>query len=77
MLCKYKNIFGEPNKGAHSYRIFGLAAVDTIGTVFIAYFISLAYKKKFLPVFIALFIFGEILHVLFCVDTAFLRMIRG
>ena len=21
-LCKYKNIFGKPNEGFHSYRIF-------------------------------------------------------
>jgi hypothetical protein len=77
LFCKYKNIFGAPNTGAHSYRIFGLAAVDMIGTILIAYFLSLAYKKNFLHVFLGVFIFGEVLHVLFCVDTAFLRMIRG
>ena len=22
LLCKYKNMFGIPNKGLHSYRIF-------------------------------------------------------
>jgi hypothetical protein len=28
LLCKYKNMFGIPNKGLHSYRIFNIAIVD-------------------------------------------------
>jgi len=32
-LCKYKNYFGEPGKGVHSYRIFNIAMVDVIQTL--------------------------------------------
>jgi hypothetical protein len=66
MLCKYKNIFGEENKGIHSYRLFNVAIVDVIGTIIIALLIS---RKHFLKILILLFILGIILHRLFCVRT--------
>jgi hypothetical protein len=67
-FCKYQKIFGEPNKGAHSYRIFNLAMVDVIGTIVIAYIISL-YNRSFLYTLVILFALGIILHRLFCVRT--------
>ena len=39
-LCKYKNALGEPGKGIHSYRLFGVAIVDVIMTVLGSYLIS-------------------------------------
>lgn len=27
-LCEYKDIFGIPNEGVHSYRLFNIAIVD-------------------------------------------------
>ena len=33
MLCDYKNILGEPNKGLHKYRIFNIAIVDVLLTI--------------------------------------------
>jgi hypothetical protein len=68
-LCKYKNIFGKPNEGVHSYRIFNLAIVDILMTVFAAFVISFYLKKSFLLTLIVLFIMGIILHRLFCVKT--------
>jgi phosphoglycerol transferase MdoB-like AlkP superfamily enzyme len=38
-LTKYKNMFGEPGKGAHRYRVFNIAIVDVFATILLVYFI--------------------------------------
>jgi hypothetical protein len=66
MLCNYKNIFGEENKGVHSYRLFNVAVVDVIATIILALLIS---RKHFIKILILLFILGIISHRLFCVRS--------
>jgi fatty acid desaturase len=68
-LCKYKNALGEPGKGIHSYRFFGVAIMDVIMTLIGAAIISYFSGYSFLYVAIFLFILGIILHRLFCVRT--------
>jgi hypothetical protein len=68
-LCKYKNIFGKPNEGVHSYRIFNLAIVDIIATLIAAFLISYFFKISFFYTCIFLFILGILFHKLFCVKT--------
>jgi hypothetical protein len=68
-LCKYKNIFGIPKQGVHSYRIFNIAIVDVIMTILVGYIISCIYKTPFIMTCIILFILGIILHRIFCVRT--------
>lgn len=68
-LCKYKNIFGKPNEGAHSYRIFDIAIVDVLLTILLAYAISFFTNYKFIYVLLFTFIAGIISHRLFCVRT--------
>jgi hypothetical protein len=68
-FCKYKNIFGEPNTGLHSYRIFDIAVVDAVSTIILAVILSYFLKIKFLIVLCALFILGIVMHHLFCVRT--------
>ena len=68
-LCKYKNIFGVPKQGVHSYRIFNIAIVDVIMTILVGYIISYIYKTPFIITCIILFILGIILHRIFCVRT--------
>jgi hypothetical protein len=68
-LCKYKNVLGVPNKGIHSYRFMGLAIMDVIMTIILAFFISYFLKISFLYTTISLFALGIILHRLFCVRT--------
>jgi hypothetical protein len=86
-LCKYKDILGKPNKGAHK-TMFGIPAlVDWILTVFLALIMagitfgvdkelknenSLEYWKLFLIWFFSLFIFAMFLHYIFCVKTRLL-----
>ena len=74
-LCKYKDVLGIPNKGIHSYRLFGVAIVDVIMTVILAYLISIFTRYNFTKTVIFLFILGIVLHRLFCVDTTINKLI--
>jgi hypothetical protein len=81
-LCQYKNIFGEPGKGVHAYRLFGVAIVDVVMTIIGAYLLAKYFPKtkffsqdgspkklNFVHTMISLFILGIIMHRLFCVRT--------
>ncbi len=74
-LCQYKDIFGKPNTGAHSIRIFNIAIVDVILTIIGSYIIYLAIQKYVYSkinlwfVLLCTFLLGIISHRLFCVRT--------
>jgi hypothetical protein len=68
-LCSYKNIFGKPREGIHSYRFMDFAIVDIVGTIIGAYIIAKYTDNDFYKILFVLFILGIILHKLFCVDT--------
>jgi len=68
-LCKYKDIFGKPNTGLHSIRIFNIAIVDVLLTVLLAYIIANVFHTRFYVTLAILFISGIILHRMFCVRT--------
>ena len=68
-LCKYKNALGEPGKGIHSYRLFGVAIADVIMTIIGAFLISYFFKFSFIKTLLILFLTGIVLHRLFCVRT--------
>ena len=74
IFAKYKDIFGKSNEGVHSVRLFDFALIDVIMTFIGAYFIAQYYKKDIWLIFILLFIFGQILHALFCVKTKFISL---
>jgi hypothetical protein len=74
IFAKYKDIFGKPNQGVHSVRLFDFAVIDIIMTFIGAYFISKYYKKNVWLIFILLFICGQIFHALFCVQTKFISL---
>lgn len=74
MFCHYKDLFGKPREGAHSYRIGGFALVDIILTILGSLLLSLFMKKgfyfwHFLVVLAVVFLSGIALHRLFCVKT--------
>jgi hypothetical protein len=69
VLCKYTSIFGLPNTGLHSYRIFNLAIVDVVLTIIGAYLISVVIHVNFPITLIICFIIGILAHQLFCVRT--------
>ena len=68
-FCKYSNIFGEPGKGVHQYRLFDLAIVDVVMTIVGAFLISWGFRWNFWIVLAVLFLSGIALHHLFCVRT--------
>lgn len=74
-LCKYRNIFGRPNEGVHSFRIFNLAVIDVVFTLLGAYMISLYTKCSFITTSIILFLLGILCHHIFCVDTTIARVL--
>jgi hypothetical protein len=76
-LCKYKDIFGRPNEGVHSYRLFHLAAVDVILTVLFAWWIHIKFRQSFWVVLLVLFLMGIVFHRLFCVKTVIDRFLFG
>ena len=70
-FCKYKHIFGKPNTGLHSYRLFNIAIVDVICTIALAYFIQYYFmpKSHITEIMIYCFLLGIIMHRVFCVRT--------
>ena len=76
-LCKYKNMFGQPGKGVHSYRIFNIAVVDVLATVIVAFIISRSFKQPFGYTLLFLFLLGIFLHKIFCVKTTVDKFIFG
>lgn len=75
-LCQYKNMFGVPNDGAHSIRIYNVAVIDVVATVIAAYFIHKYINKNYVKMHISfiqtlfiLFLIGVVLHRIFCVRT--------
>jgi hypothetical protein len=74
-FCRYKNTFGECNKGVHSYRILNLAAVDVGFTILFAYIITYISKTSFFLNSVLLFSLGIIMHKIFCVETTINKFI--
>ena len=76
-LCAYKDIFGAPGQGVHSYRFMGLAVVDTVMTVLAAVLIAWYFEWPLLYVMPGLFLLGIVLHHLFCVPTTVGKLLFG
>jgi hypothetical protein len=76
-LCKYKDILGVPNQGIHSYRLFGVAIIDVIMTMILAYVISILTKIKYIYSLLFCFLLGIIMHRLFCVKTTIDKLLFG
>jgi hypothetical protein len=78
-LTKYANIFGAPNTGAHSYRIFDIAIVDAVGTILIAYLIHYYWfpQYSFFVSLLILFGLGILLHHIFGVRTTIDKLLFG
>lgn len=76
-LCEYKDIFGVPGTGIHSYRFMNIAIVDVLTTLILAFVIHQFILEYWLDihwisiwwVLLACFILGILAHRLFCVRT--------
>ena len=76
LFCQYKDILGRPGQGAHAQRFAGLALVDLLFTAGGAWLLSKLTKWPLWKAFAVLFALGMLAHWLFCVDTAFMKMLR-
>jgi hypothetical protein len=74
-LCKYRNYFGKPGEGAHSYRLFNIAYIDVLFTVITAWLISHFFKLSFGYTLAILFLLGIVMHRMFCVRTTIDKLI--
>jgi hypothetical protein len=75
MACPYSTLLGIPGQGVHAARFLGLALNDTLMTLIAAALTSFFFKIHILTSLVAWFIAGEVLHYIFGVNTAFLKMI--
>jgi hypothetical protein len=68
-LCQYKDIFGKPMTGAHSYRLFDIAIVDA-GLSFCLVLALWKYSGyDFMVCLLVVLALGIIFHRTFCVRT--------
>lgn len=74
-LCKYKNMFGEPNAGLRKYRIADIAIMDTLVVILIGFAIHRATGWPLHWVLGGLFVSGIIAHRAFCVRTGLDKML--
>jgi hypothetical protein len=74
-LCKYKDLFGKPGEGIHSWRIFDFGVIDILTTIAGAYLISYLTGFSLVYVLPAVFILGIYVHRLFCVRTKLDRIL--
>jgi uncharacterized membrane protein len=77
MACPYKDIFGAPGTGAHSYRLGNVAIVDVALTALVGYLIAVWRGWNPIVVIVLLFISSVFVHKLFCVDTTWTRFVFG
>ena len=66
----FDKTIGVPNVGIHSYRIFNIAYMDVIVVLISAILIAWAMKWSYIKTIIGVFIFGVIVHRMFCVRSA-------
>ena len=76
MLCSYKNMLGAPNTGLHSIRLFDIAIFDVTLTILLGVLLAYYLKINFWICLVILFIVGEFLHYIFCVDTTFIKILK-
>lgn len=76
MTCPLANMFGQPNSGIHKCHIGPFAVFDTLATLVASLVIALLLRRNVLVVFCILFVIGELMHVLFGVQTTFLTWIN-
>lgn len=77
MLCQYKDIFGEPAKGVHAYRVLDIAIVDMGMTTLAAYLLSQRMGISFPHTWVSMIALGVVAHRVFCVNTTLNKVLFG
>jgi hypothetical protein len=74
-LSKYKDTFGVPGQGVHSYRVADVAVLDVAMTAVGAFGISKVTGWSFWKTLVGAFVVGEAAHYAFGVDTKVMRVL--
>jgi fatty acid desaturase len=69
-------MLGAPNTGLHSIRLFDIAIFDVTLTILLGVLLAYYLKINFWICLVILFIVGEFLHYIFCVDTTFIKILK-
>jgi hypothetical protein len=72
-LCQYKDSLGRPGEGFHRHMAVG----DIVGTLGGAYLISYYVDVHPLIIFMLLMLISIPIHMLFCVDTELVKMVKA
>ncbi len=78
IFCQYKDIFGKPNEGVHSYKLLDIAIIDMGLTLLGSYLIHKYYLNKYLSLSeltLIILIIGIFMHKMFCVRTTLNKII--
>jgi len=75
MPCPYSELLGKRGEGVHAKRFYGFALNDTLMTIAAAILTSIIFNVHIGYSLTGWFIIGEVLHVIFGVDTRFLELI--
>ncbi len=76
MKINYSKIFSIRGEGIHKYRIFGIGIIDILLTIALAIFTSKFLEINFTVALVLWFVIGELAHIIFGVQTAFLSLIK-
>ena len=68
-LTQYKDIFGAPRTGVHSFRFLDFAVVDVASTAYAAYATAQYMEWRLAPTLAGFFAAGIFAHWLFGVET--------
>jgi hypothetical protein len=69
-------MLGNVNEGVHKWHIGPFAVADTLLTIILAICISKWLKINFLISFSFFFVLGELMHIIFGVQTTFLSFLK-
>ena len=73
-LCKYKNAAGKAGSKEYT-RIFTIRIIDLVSVIVGSYLLSYMLGTSFLKTLVIIFVFGIIVHRMFCVRTAVDKML--
>ena len=73
---EYRNIFGEPGTGVHSFRILDAPVIDHVFTILFAMFITYFSKISLELTIPICYILGILCHYLFGVSSNTLRYLN-
>lgn len=74
-LCQYRDIFGVPGQGVHSWKFKGTSMFDYLGTILMAMAITWITDIPLVITTIMMFLLGILLHYIFCVPTEVIKFL--